>query len=313
MPLVVGEGSRFAPLYNNRYTRFFQKGNEAAEIGARMAMALDAVSRGLPLDANAARISRYHFDYSDLSRVDRIAKTIIPFWTYASRNAQLQMVNRIMRPSVYNRWDQVLKLTPTVDEESPLYLREREPIGLGGGWYLAPELPDIELNQQIARMTDPLLLLSQANPLIRSAVEGLAQYNLAFDYPYSQTQQQYGVTDFPSVMLGELIDQLTGNRTNLSRREDGTATAWTRDLLPSMVPPLQQAQRYGQAALTAVGVPESTREAIGGRPSYQQRDPLSVLAAYLGVPVGKVDEQQLRNEALRRRFGIQDIVKGAVD
>jgi hypothetical protein len=313
MPLVSGEGSRLASIYNNRYTRFFQKGNEAAEIGARMGMALDAVTRGLPLDANAARISRYHFDYSDLSRVDRVAKTIIPFWTYASRNAQLQMVNRIMRPSLYNRWDQVLKLTPTVDEESPLYLREREPIGLGGGWYLAPELPDIELNQQIARMTDPVLLLSQANPLIRSAVEGLAQYNLAFDYPYSQTQQQYGVTDSPSVLLGELIDQLSGNRTDLARREEGTATSWTRDLLPSMVPPLQQAQRYGQAALTAAGVPESTREAIGGRPSYQQRDPLSVLAAYLGVPVGKVDEQQLRNEALRRRFGIQDIVRRAVD
>jgi hypothetical protein len=309
MPLVKGKGSR---LYNNWYTRGFQRANEAAEIAARMGMALDGTTRGWSVEENAARIARYHFDYSDISQLDAVAKTFIPFWTFASRNVQLQYVNRLARPALYNRWEDVQKLGPEVDDENwPIYLRERGAIPLSATQYLAPDLPQIDMVQQARRLADPVLLASQANPLIRAGIETAFQRSTAFDYPYSQAQQPLGATDWPSAILGEALDLFTFGRSNVSRPLSGTATAFVRDLAPSLIPPLQQFQRYAQAGASAAGVSPETQQMIGGRPTYAQRDPVAALAGYLGVPYGTVTPQQFQNELLRQQYAIRDIGRAA--
>lgn len=309
IPMVKGRGSR---AYNNWYTRGFQRANEASEIAARMGLALDATTRGLSIEENAARIARYHFDYSDISQLDAIAKAFIPFWTFASRNVQLQLVNRILRPNLYNRWEDVKELGPEVDDEDwPIYLRDRGVIPLSATSYLAPDLPQNDLVEQARRLSDPVLLLSQANPLIRTAAETVSNRSLAFDYPYSTKQQELGVTDWPSALVGELLDVASFGRTNRSRPTQGTATAFVKELVPSMVPPLQQAQRYIQAAASAAGASPETQAAIGGRESYRQRDPLAVLATYLGIPYQTLTPEQLQSELRRRQYGIQDIAQRA--
>ena len=67
-------------------------------MGIRLPLALNAVDQGFGLEAGAARIARVQFDYTDLSALDRVAKRIIPFWVFASRNIPLQLINQAVRP-----------------------------------------------------------------------------------------------------------------------------------------------------------------------------------------------------------------------
>jgi hypothetical protein len=120
-----------------------------------------------------------------------------------------------------------------------------------------------------------------------------------------------GVTDWPSAFAGEALDVFSFGRSNVSRPLSGTATSFVRDLAPSIVPPLQQFQRYAQAGASALGASPETQQVIGGRPTYAQRDPLAALAAYFGVPYGTVTPEQIQNERLRRRYGIESVARQA--
>jgi hypothetical protein len=57
--------------------------------------------KGLSIDEAAARTNKFLFDYSDLSKADRVLKQIIPFWMWTSRNVPLQFENMLMNPKVY--------------------------------------------------------------------------------------------------------------------------------------------------------------------------------------------------------------------
>ena len=303
--LVRGSGSR---LYNNKYTRFFQRTNEAAEIAARMGMALDGVAKGYTLDQNSARIARYHFDYSDVSQLDLIAKSFIPFWTFASRNVQLQVVNQFARPGMYRRYEEMKRINEQYDISGwPLWVRERGPVALGGMTAFDPDLPQVDLQQQLEMLTQPKRLLSQANPLLRAPIELIAGKTLAFDIPFSSQERQMGATDYLAAPLTEAIDLAFGS--NLSSPTTGGISAAGQQLLPSILPPLQQFQRYSKAALSAAGQgPESAAQlAVGGDPRYAERDALTVLAAYLGIPIKRFTDQQLEGELRRRIFETNEV------
>ena len=305
--LVRGAGSR---LYNNRYTRFFQRTNEAAEIAARMGMALDGVAKGYTLDQNTARIARYHFDYSDVSQLDLIAKSFIPFWTFASRNIQLQVVNQFARPGMYRRYEEMKRINEQYDTSGwPLWVRERDPIAIGGLTALDPDLPQVDLQQKLEMLTQPKRLLSQANPLLRAPLELTAGQSLAFDVPFSSRERPMGATDYLAAPLTEAID--LGFGSDLSSPTTGTISAAGQQLLPSMLPPLQQLQRYLKTGLGAAGYgPESTvQQTIGGEPKYAERDWLTTLGSYTGVPVRRFTPQQLESEMRRIIYELEQIGK----
>ena len=48
-----------------------------------------------------ARIAKFHFDYTEMSDLDRMARRFIPFWTFMSRNLPLQMEQMFTNPRMY--------------------------------------------------------------------------------------------------------------------------------------------------------------------------------------------------------------------
>jgi hypothetical protein len=74
---------------------------EKIESYSRFGLMWDGVSKGLSPQEAAARANKYLIDYADLSNVDRVAKQIIPFWTFMSRNTPLQLELMWTNPRAY--------------------------------------------------------------------------------------------------------------------------------------------------------------------------------------------------------------------
>jgi hypothetical protein len=311
MPLLRGQGSR---LYNNAITRTSQRFNETAEIGMRMGMALDGIRKGLDVDAAAARIARYQFDYSDLSQLDMYAKSFIPFWVFAVRNVPLQLTNQFARPAMYRAYEKSKDAEADTDDSYwPKWLRDRDPIGLGGNKYINLDLPQVEMEEQISNLLSGRMLLAQSNPLFRVPIEGLTGRSAAFDTPFSSTQRQVGVTDVPSAAVAQLLSMLGLGQGIQMGADDGMFISdWQQQIGPNMIPPIQQAQRILKPVIGALGADESTQRAFGGSPRYAERDLLTVLSAYLGVPVGQVTQEQVEGEMRRRKYDMEAVRREAV-
>jgi hypothetical protein len=274
-----------------------------------MGMALDGIRKGLDVDAAAARIARYQFDYSDLSQLDMYAKSFIPFWVFAVRNVPLQLTNQFARPAMYRAYEKVKDAEADTDDRYwPWWLRERDPIGLGGNKYINLDLPQVEMEEQIRNLMSGRMLLASANPLFRVPIEGLTGRSAAFNTPFSSADRQVGVTDAPSAAVAQLLSMLGAGRSIQGGPEGGMfLTDWQQQIGPNLLPPVQQAQRLLKPLL-----PEGAQTAFGGSPRYAERDPLTVLAAYLGIPVGQVTQEQVEGEMRRRRYDLDAVRQEAV-
>ena len=312
MPLVKGQGNR---IYNNFYTRFFQRNNEAVEIAARFGMALDGVRKGLTPDQNAARITRYHFDYSDLSRLDRVAKTFIPFWTFASRNIQLQIVNQFVRPKWYSRYEALRRSDSEQDTSMfPLWLRERDPLAIGENRVIDLDLPQVDMEQKFQQMLSPQRLASMTNPLFRTIIEAMTGESTAFDYPFSTKDRGLGITDLPSALVAAgptafFGGSLRGGGEGVFGLQSGD---FVQNLGPSLLPPLQQLQRLVKPIMNAAGASDEAQQRFGGPERYSERDLMTTLGSFSGIPFRQVTEKDISNEMRRRQFLLDEILRDAI-
>ena len=277
-----------AKWLNKRPVSTWSKANEATEVGFRMGLALSSLNKGMDFDRAVGTVSRFHFDYSDLSKLDEVARKFIPFWIFASRNIPLQITNQIARPSMYRAYEKLQENYPT--EEGmimPPWLARRNPIGLGGNAVLNLDLPQVDMAEQISMFTDPARLLSQFNPLLKLPMElsGGRQYatNTPFkDKPVPLT----GPTDIPAWLAGLI-------RGGSGRTQDGQF--YTSDkaqyAVTNLLPTLGQLQRL---------LPE-----LGGKEAYKDRATSSRFA-YFGLPYRRVSPQEQTNELTRRQFLIRD-------
>ena len=312
MPLVKGQGR---VIYNNAYTRFFQRNNEAVEIAARFGMALDGVRKGLTPDQNAARIARYHFDYSDLSRLDRVAKTFIPFWTFASRNIQLQMVNQFVRPKWYSRYEALRRSDSEQDTSMfPLWLRERDPLVIGENRVIDLDLPQVDMEQKFQQMLSPQRLASMTNPLFRTTIEAMTGESTAFDYPFSTKERDLGYTDIISIGAALPPTAVFGGSLNFGG--EGFLGAQSGDFVqnlgPNLLPPLQQFQRLIKPIMNAAGVSDEAQQRFGGPERYSERDLMTTLGSFSGIPFRQVTEKDISNEMRRRQFLLDEILRDAI-
>ena len=78
-----------------------RKAGEFIENYTRFGLMWDGISKGLSPAEATARVNTYLIDYSDLSNLDKVAKQIIPFWTFMSRNTPLQIELMWTNPRAY--------------------------------------------------------------------------------------------------------------------------------------------------------------------------------------------------------------------
>jgi len=235
-------------------------GENYVEGPIRLAAGLAAVKGGGNLDQAIAKISRLHFDYSELSKFDRYAKQLVPFYVFASRNAPLQIQQMLTKPKAYAVYRNFVN-NFAQDEENeimPQWIRERmgfvagRDVGMFGGNDIAltPDLPFVNLAEDISKFNpmDPKRALTDLTPFLKVPLETMVfDKNLFFDSPF------YGGTP---------------EKISYAAR--------------SVAPPLAQAQR-----LLGLGDRYSGREAQSW-------------ANYLGIPVRELSPQVIESEMRRR-------------
>lgn len=121
-------------------------------------------------------VVKYHFDYEDLSALERsVMRRIIPFYTWTRKNLPLQLEMLLRNPAKMNRYFQAKRSIEMLSEEEgivPDYFHELYAIRLpwrrgGGHLYAAPDLPFHSLTD----LLDPGMLFSQVNPIIKTPLE----------------------------------------------------------------------------------------------------------------------------------------------
>lgn len=275
-------------LLNTRLVKVWGTANSDAEVGARMAMALRAARNGDNIDQIATTVARYHFDYSDLSKLDEFAKVFVPFWTFASRNIPLQIMNQIARPSMYRAYESAKRNMP-VDAGMilPSWLAEREPLGFGAGAVLNPDLPMVDMESQIRQLSDPLRLLSQLYPQYKLPIELAGNRQLGLNIPFSNKPEQIsGPLDLPAALLGLITGQ------GVDTAQGPAVTAKTAYAATSAIPTLGLLQRL---------IPQA-----GGQDKYKDRQLSSLISTLTGAPYREVTEREQQNELLRRQFALSD-------
>lgn len=268
--------------------------NDFVELSVRFPMALDSLLRGQNYDEAIYRISRYHFDYDDVSQLDEFAKRFVPFWIWTTRNIPLQMTEQILRPStysVYNNLRERNKVAETVI--MPTWLAAMTPMSGPGDWLIAPDLPHIRLEQQAQAFTDPKRLVGQMYPTIKLPIElMLADKQLAMDVPFSDKYEKARGLDALVAKVGEIA-----GRDYVSRRDPNTGELTVNPrisyILGNLMPTVAQAQRLSGGAL-------------GGKENYKDRQMSSILN-YFGVPV-KEPEAYERGELIGRQFKVADLL-----
>ncbi len=284
--------SKAKKIVQGKIVGTWSQANVSMELAARFSLALSQLNRGANFEDAVGNVARYHFDYGNLSTLDEAMLKFIPFWTFASRNVPLQIINQAARPKMYRIWESAQTNFPAEDESSmPMWLRERQPLQLPflpKGTLVNLDLPQIDMGDQARMLTDPRRLLSQANPLVKLPIELLGNEQLWSGQPFSERPSQIrGPLDFPAYAAGMIFG---GSGKKPSTGEYYTSSK-AEYAVPNLLPTLAQLQRL---------VPE-----LGGKESYQDRAGSS-RAAFFGLPFRRVAEGEQFNELTRRQFAIRD-------
>ena len=169
----------------------------------------------------------------------------------------------------------------------PTWLANRNPLGFGGGSVLNPDLPQIDMADQIRMLADPQRLVSQLNPLIKLPIELMGERQLGTDTPFSTKPQAVrGPLDFPSALVGALFGQ-----TDYNANGDLMMSSKAQYALPNLLPTLATLQRL---------LPQ-----LGGKEAYVDRQSSSLLGA-LGVPWRGISQAEQAATLTGRQFALKD-------
>jgi hypothetical protein len=280
-------------LARNRATRWSQRQGERVEGGVRLGMALDSIRRGESVQGALDRITRIHFDYGQVSKLDEQAKRLIPFWTFMSRNMPLQVTQMWTKPRVYAAYNSMLRNFSTEPEQyTPQYWLDagafntgEQPTGLP--LYLQPDLGHTRLGSDVQDIEDFLSgenlggLLSNINPILSAPVE-FAMKRDAF------TGREFGPDDY-SEMNGPLGLPAKALATVLGQtNEAGQVSDNFMNVVRSLNPLQDRSARL---------LPQLS----GGDAEAVQRQPESI-ARFLGLPVRTLTPEQQRSEYFRRYY-----------
>lgn len=291
---------RLAQVTTDKYINFFQRKNSFVERAVRLPMAIDSFNKGQTFDEAVARITRVHFDYSDLSKFDEVAKRVIPFWIWTSRNIPLQMTQILTRPKAYYEYQRVQEELPVnANLMMPKWINEREPLGLGNGlsnWVLTPDLPHIRMKAMFEGFADPQQLAGQTGLPIRLPLELLSGKKFGtFVQDFNAYGKQKEVRGPYETLIAKALNKFV---------EDGQITTdkygnWVMDerfthIVESIFPIVAQINRL-------------TGGATGGKEALEERM-LSSIFNYAGIPAREIGPVQQRQEAQRRNKEIEDLI-----
>jgi hypothetical protein len=285
----------------NSYTRGVRRANTRVEAAVRFPMALDTILKNGSYDDAVARVTRYHFDYSDLSKLDEVALQFVPFWIWTTRNIPNQITNQFMRPNAYNIFEKVQQTLPVDSEQIlPEWQESREPLGfgrfnvplLGEGYYTSqPDMPQQRLQEGLRSILDPRRLIGQAYPFVKLPVEYFAKKQLGIDVgPFPERTPARGL-ELAAVNVLESI----GFDPIYDKEGNKTIAGFTQYALGNAIPLISRIQRLSGGSL-------------GGKENYATRTGQSWLNE-LGIPITIIKDNNVRSEFINRQFTLKDLTK----
>ena len=184
----------------------------------RLAVGLNSAARDLAMgahvddivEAGVARITRLHFNYGELSSFDQVSKSMIPFWTFMSRNIPLQLQQQFMRPRAYARYAALRdNIDLSVDDDSPEWMQGAARVY--GGWYAKPDMPFVDLEQDSRSFTGGLKgIIPSINPLLKTSYELSFDRKSFRDMPFREGENRWLYALESLIPLLGRADQLSG-------------------------------------------------------------------------------------------------------
>jgi len=271
-------------LTNNPVTRLSQWAGSQVEGWVRTGMALDSILAGESVEQAAARITRIHFDYSQVSRLDKSAKRLIPFWTFMSRNVPLQLQQMFLKPRMYQAYKSLVRNMGEDYEADlvPKYWQDAGAFKLTDGIYAAPDLPFTRLTDDLNKLTkDPQALFADANPILKVPLETLVAKRQFFqDRPFEENGME--AVDDELALFGPILKLL--GATKQSGSGETVIDERLAYAIRNMLPPVSQGARL-----------------VSPDPYYEDRRAQSV-AGYTGVPLKFLTDKQQQSEQRRRNY-----------
>lgn len=162
-----------------------KKGSNLVEGPVRLAVALNTMRNGGSYDQALGRINRLQFNYAELSKFDKKAKLMIPFYIFMSRNIPLQITQMLTRPSAYVQYakfvenfsdTQPFDIIPEWIQRKGGFVIGRDvggPMGIfqGNDLTLQPDLPFTNMIEDVSKYTNPRSALSDVTPFVRVPIE----------------------------------------------------------------------------------------------------------------------------------------------
>lgn len=135
---VVGKAAKITATgtgksldFMQNYIRGMKSVNADADSFVRVAHFFQKLEQGFsPLDA-AAAVKKYHIDYSNVTEFEKhVAKNVIPFWTYSSRNLPPLLEDIATKPGLRSV---IRATTGNDDNQTPGWVGEGTHIAIPGG------------------------------------------------------------------------------------------------------------------------------------------------------------------------------------
>lgn len=282
---------------NNHYTRFIQGSNSRVEDAVRFPLALKAIQDGDDYVGAAQLVTRYHFNYSDLSDADRAFMQFIPFWIWTTRNIPNQLANQWMRPQVYSYWENLQESLPADDSSlMPKWMKEQEAISLARfglpDVILRPDLPHQRLVKSIESFTTPRGLVGQSFPVYKLPIEAMAQQQLQTGIPFREGLRKPVGVDRVTAELWSLVTPESAPLVRTADGQERMIKEFPSYAIGNLFPLIAQLQRISGGR-------------FGGKESYLDRQNAAI-ASYFGLPIDFVTERMKGTELIGRKFNLSD-------
>lgn len=117
--------------------------NRMGEDMARLTLFMDSVRKGHAPGAAAARVAKYIFNYDELSRTMKAARSAFPFWTWNYKNWGLEVQSLLTKPDKFATAAAAFRAGQELDRldpEAALLERDAGPQREHGMWFRTPGL-----------------------------------------------------------------------------------------------------------------------------------------------------------------------------
>jgi hypothetical protein len=208
--LPEGKLHQFNPLSRDAvYVKPINWMNRNVEEIVRGAHAFDVLNRGAGREQALAVVEKWHFNYSDLSGFDKAMKKVNPFWTFYSKNLELQATTwpstlKKLNYTYFNA-QRNMALGQTPDTNVPDYIQQKMGFQMGNGGngdtrYYTPDIAPLGALQDVSNFFTGRTL-ANLGPVPSMVINNLAGKRVDLNMPFSDSKvvEQNRVLGFPPI------------------------------------------------------------------------------------------------------------------